>query len=277
MEYFHHQSIKKNTVAILDLFNDIEVPRFNEIGERIKTITVPIVFGNRDKLFQMLDQTNINLTTMNVNAYPRMALSFDGLSKASNRDTNKLTKVNKSSGDKTISFQFNPVAYNFSFTLYIATRTLTDMTVIIEQIAPLFRPTRTLLIKEIDIQDTPSELTLEIGDFSLTLPDTLSSEDIRIVECSLPLTLRGNLYLPIKEANVLTSIKLFLSLEEISQFENKASGYGLEYSEVYPWVVDAVGNTDTNEVTITELRSDLEMADGSIIVNPLNLETCEGN
>jgi hypothetical protein len=228
MAYWHHQTIKKNTVAILDLFNDMEVPRFSQDGELISSIKIPIIFGNRDKLFQHLDNTNSNLSTGNINSLPKMALTFDGMSKSPARDTNKLQKINRTSGTEIINFQFNPRAYDFMFTLNIATRTLTDMTIIVEQIAPLFRPTRTLYVKEIDIQEEASELTLEIGDFTFNLPDSLEESDIRIVECSLPITLRGNLYLPIKDTSIFTKFKLFLSASEISSFENKASGYGIE-------------------------------------------------
>ena len=274
MAYFHHQSIKKNTVAILDLFNDIEVVRFNDLGEQIKSFKVPIVFGGRDKLFQVLDHSNQNLNTRNLNVYPRMALSFDGLTRAQNRDTNKLQKINKTNGTETIQFQFNPVAYDFNFTLNIATRTFTDMTVIIEQIAPYFRPTKTLYIKEIDIQDVPSQLTLSISDFAITIPDIIADEEIRIIECQLPLTLRGNLYLPIMDADVLSKIKLYLSSFELEDLNAKAVGYGL--NEIYERNAASFfqeGDVLTGEINSPVIERDSQTGGLSEIIIP-DLGTC---
>lgn len=226
--YWHHQTIKKNTIAIMDLFNDIEVPRYDSNGNIISFIKVPIEFGNRDKLMQYLDQSNKNLVTGNVMSYPRMALSFTGLTKAANRDTNKTERINKLKDSKKVQFQFNARAYDFNYTLFIATRTLTDMTIIVEQIAPLFRPSITLQVKEIDIQDVPTNLVLELGDFNFDLPDTLEAEDIRIVQVDVSLVLRGNLYLPLKDIKLIDDFRIYIGEGDLEDLASKTIRYGID-------------------------------------------------
>jgi len=225
MQYFYHSSIKNYTIALLDMFNDIRIPRINANGDRIADIIIPIKFGNKDKAYTISEHDIENLHTGNVNTLPRMVLAFDSMVKAPERDTNKLNKVNRrnlSTTDKLImDFQHNPVAYDFNFTIYVATRTFTDATIIVEQIAPMFRPDISLKIQELDVQDVPTTVPVTLGDFSIELPDEMDDEDIRIIQTEFSITLKGNLYLPIKDSKLINNINLHMDI--IEQERNKAA------------------------------------------------------
>lgn len=202
--YFHHSSIRKYTIALLDMFNNITIPRYNSENIKIKEIKIPIKFGNRDKAYILSEHDMENLVNRNVDTLPRMVLAFESLSKAPQRDTNKLSKINKTKkNESTYKYMYNSVAYDFNFNLFIACRTFTDATMIIEQIAPLFRPDITLKIQELDLISNATSIPVSIGDFSVTLPDELNDDEIRIIRVELPLVLKGNLYLPIKESEIL--------------------------------------------------------------------------
>ena len=219
MNYFFHASIKNYTIALLDLFNDIHVPRYNSDGERIKDITIPIKFGGRDKAYLLSEYDIDNINNGNVNVLPRMVLQFDSMSKAQDRDTNKLSKINKrkiGSDPSSLMYEYhyNARAYDFSFTLFIATRTFTDATIIVEQIAPMFRPDVSLKIQELDIQDEPTTVPVSIDDFSFTLPEDMTEDEIRIIEVEVPITLKGNLYLPITDAGVIKELEINMEVIE---------------------------------------------------------------
>lgn len=211
MNYFHHSSVKNYTIALLDLFNDIHLPRYSEDGERLQDIVLPISFGSREKAYQLNDVDIENLLNGNVNILPRMALEFNSLSKAMERNTNKNHKINKRSANTSeileTEYQYNSVSYDFDFTLHIATRTFTDATIIIEQIAPMFRPDYSIKIQELDIQEEPTTIPVAIGDFDITIPEVDETE-IRIIEVSLPLVIKGNLYLPIKEDKIINDLNI---------------------------------------------------------------------
>ena len=219
MNYYYHSSLKNYTIALLDMFSDIRVPRFNSNGEKIADYVIPIKFGTRDKAFILSDHDIENLHTGNVNILPRMVLNFESMSKAPERDTNKNAKINKRKmGSDPASliyeYHYNSVAYDFNFNIFIATRTFTDATIIIEQIAPMFRPDITIKIQELDIQDEPTSVPVSIGDFSITLPEDMQDEDIRIIEVEIPLVLKGNLYLPIKDMGVIKEIEVNMKIIE---------------------------------------------------------------
>jgi hypothetical protein len=181
--------------------------------------------GNRDKAFQLSEHDIENLLTGNVNILPRMVLEFDSMNKAQERDTNKLHKINKKAlNDLSYQYHYNAVAYDFNYNIHIATRTFTDATIIVEQIAPMFRPDLTLKIQELDIQQEPTSVPVTIGDFSFTLPDELAEEDIRIIEVSFPITVKGNLYLPIKDASIIKELEINTKVIESFRTEK-----GIEY------------------------------------------------
>jgi len=224
MKYFHHQSIKNYTIALLDLFNDIHVPRYKKNGDLLHDVIVPIKFGNRDKAYMLSEHDIENLHTGNVNVLPRMVLQFDGMTKAPERDTNKLSKINKKKvgsnpAQLLFNYHYNAVAYDFNYTVFIACRSFTDATIIVEQIAPMFRPDITLKIQELDIQEKPTSVPVQIEDFSFTLPEDMGEEDIRIIEVEFPLSVKGNLYLPITDAEVIKEIEINMDVIESRRTE----------------------------------------------------------
>lgn len=238
MNYFFHSSIKNYTIALLDLFNDIRVPRFNSDGEKISDQPVPIKFGSRDKAYELSDQDMENIHSGNVNILPRMVLNFESMSKAQNRDTNKNIKINKrkiGSDPSSLMYEYhyNAVAYDFNFNIFIGTRSFTDATIIVEQIAPMFRPDVTIKIQELDIQDKPTSIPVSIGDFNITLPEDPDTDSIRIIEIEIPIVLKGNLYMPIKDAGVIKEIELNMDIIE-SKRTQASEAYGLDFETQVP-------------------------------------------
>jgi len=250
MQYWHHQSIKKYTIALLDLFSGFTVQRYNEKGEVIKEIKVPIKFGNREKAFILNDFNSKDLINGNVNTLPRMVLEFNSMSKASNRNTNKNSKIKFKTEENGIKkFFYNSVAYNFEYTLYIATKGFTDATVIIEQIAPLFRPDVTIKVQELDIIDEPTSVQVSISDFDIELPDV--NEEPKIVKVSLPITVKGNLYLPIKDSKIIKDIKIKLNAIQ-NDFDRKGIAYEIDEPAYFTEVIGDE-DSDGNKTEITEI------------------------
>jgi len=259
MTYFHHNSIENYTIALLDLFNDIHIIRYNEDGSVLEDINVPITFGSKEKAYYLNKTDMINLQNRNYNILPRMVLSFNSMSKALDRNTNQKHKIYKKSiedNNEVVlhNYFYNGMAYDFNFTVYIATKTFSDATVIIEQIATIFRPDITLKIYELDIQDEPTSIPVQLGEFEVDLPDVTEEDEIRVIQCSFDVTLKGNLYPIIKEDKIIKDI--VVNTREVYNRANlKASLYEL------------------NEDTIINAKIDITPKDEYL--NPTNNEDIE--
>ena len=259
MTYFHHNSIENYTIALLDLFNDIHIIRYNEDGSVLEDINVPITFGSKEKAYYLNKTDMINLQNRNYNILPRMVLSFNSMSKALDRNTNQKHKIHKKSiedNNEVVlhNYFYNGMAYDFNFTVYIATKTFSDATVIIEQIATIFRPDITLKIYELDIQDEPTSIPVQLGEFEVDLPDVTEEDEIRVIQCSFDVTLKGNLYPIIKEDKIIKDI--VVNTREVYNKANlKASLYEL------------------NEDTIINAKIDITPKDEYL--NPTNNEDIE--
>lgn len=192
---------------MLDIFSDIEIPRYGENGEILKTITVPIVFSSRERAVQLVEQ-DYATNNGSANILPKLALSLDNMSKATSRDTNKTKKLNITTKDNTnYTYQYNSVAYDFAFTLHILARTMSDLTVIVEQILPQFRPTLNIRFKELEFSEEEATIPINFDGIQFDFPiDSDIDSDIRFITADLSLTMRGNLYLPIKDAKIVKEV-----------------------------------------------------------------------
>lgn len=265
MKFYHHQTLSKLTLALLDTFNDVAVERYDEQGLRLGDYTVPIVFGGRDKAYVLSEQDSEAMLRGNVNILPRMALTFESLVPARNRQTNKYIKINKDIGTEKIAFQYNAVPMDFTFMINIATRTMSDMSMIVEQILPYFNPTYSLFINELEIQDVPTSIPVSMDDVSIVLPEEYEPDEIRIIEGTISLTVKGNLYPPIKEAGKVEKVKIYMG-HNINNQELRSTRYqfdvdenGLKTNFEHDVFADTMGQ---NAPIVSSIAGDLNCVDG---------------
>lgn len=211
MEFFSHKSIRKYTLALLDTFNDIYVERIERNDNR-SYFKVPITFGSKDKAF-VLNQKEIDQWLQgNYNILPRMSLSLLTMTRDYKRDTNRLHEINKTKNGETFTFQYNAVAFNFTFELAIATRSMSELAMILEQILPSFNPSVRLVVKEMELHEDPTSIPVNLMSVDLDLPNNIGSDDdIRIVGATLMLELKGNIYQPFKDAGLIEMVRLYFN------------------------------------------------------------------
>ena len=102
------------------------------------------------------------------------------------------------------------------------------MMLITESITPLFRPTYTIPVYELDIQETPTDILLELSSLDLTLPDEIADEELRIITCDIQLNLRGNMYLPIIDEQLISKMRLYINEKLEKDLENALEFYHFE-------------------------------------------------
>lgn len=210
-EFYAHNTIRKYTLGLLDTFNDIQVERAMSNNSK-SYVTVPITYGSRDKAFTLSNMELEQWYNNNYNILPRMALSLITLNKNLQKDTNKLHKINKTINGKNITFQYNAVSYTFSYELAVATRSMTELTMILEQILPAFNPTYNLLIREMDIMTEPTTVPVLLTSVDIDTPTNLGQDDdIRICGAIIMLDVKGNVYQPFTDSAMIENVRLYLN------------------------------------------------------------------
>lgn len=215
MAFFHFNTLKKYTGALIHLFSNLEIQTIQSNGKPLYTM-VPIQYANRER-FDIYSQLSYNqMFNGNTQVLPRGILLFTGMNVNINRAKNKFAKIYRKSqiikGEtKKLNYQFNSVPYDFNYQVLIQCRGMNEASMILEQVTSYFNPSYCLRIKEVDLPDfgeTSCILELNGTDIEQESMDELSTN---IVTCTFNLTLRGNIYPAIREQHIIELVQLFIS------------------------------------------------------------------
>ena len=230
-KYF--STTRNYTLSLLNAFNGIKYwvdATETELNEQ-REYTIPVTFGNYEKALTLKDLSETDLTVGNFNFLPRLVLSFEGMNKAPERQTNKFQKLTKRIYDvdnsrPALDVAYNSVAYDYQFTLLLQARGLTIASQVVEEIMAQFNPSMNLEIFEFPIFEKPTETQILISDPAFELLDEYEEIDINIVQVTMDITVRGNVYSPIEMSGPLETIKLFTHIwENTNLTDTKLANY----------------------------------------------------
>jgi T4-like virus Myoviridae tail sheath stabiliser len=200
---FYHGTIRKYVTYFGTLFNDVWIQR--DVDDIIQDLKVPLTYGPKDKVLARAlaapDLTNQQVAvTLPRMAFEMLTMSYDG--------TRKLNTINRNVSQSTdsgkLKYQYNPVPFNFTFSLYVMVKNAEDGTKILEQILPYFTPewTSTLnLIPEMDIaMDVPVVL------MNVTTDDRYEGDFTtrRVLTHTLDFMVKGYVFGPVKSSKIIT-------------------------------------------------------------------------
>lgn len=135
------QSIRKTTIAFAGLFKNIPFIKYDEHGNEVERIIVPILYGNKEKYVKRLDipDEKVQITL------PRIEYGLVDIVYDPSRRTNQANKITGCSTDGSV-YVNSPLPYNFNFELVLYTRNIEDANQIMEYILPFFYPDYNLKI-----------------------------------------------------------------------------------------------------------------------------------
>jgi hypothetical protein len=136
-----------------NLFDSITLVRYNPDNSESERFIVPLEYATKELYVRRLEG-DANLDKKVQITLPRMSYEMNGLSYDANRKQNTLGQ-NFTSTTNGVVGQYNPVPYDFDFSLYLYVRNVEDGTQIIEHILPYFTPDYTVslnLIPELGIK-----------------------------------------------------------------------------------------------------------------------------
>jgi hypothetical protein len=221
---FYHGTLRRYVILFGNLFNEVQVRRFNDAGAVIQNVAVPIAYGPKQRAIEraLADPTGFKSVAVNL---PRMTFAMSSLTYAPTRKLNSTLKFRNSTFDEslqTFNSVYAPVPYDMLFTLSVLTKNSEDGTQIIEQILPFFTPDFTVTMKALpDMSlnlDVPIELT------SVSSDDTYEGDfDIkRVLTWDLTFNVKGYLFGPVNKSKYISNV-------EINMFDGE---YGFADTEI---------------------------------------------
>ena len=227
--YAYHKTIRKLVVAFGNLFNEIKLARYDSDGEEVEHFLVPLVYGGKEKYVSRLEG-DPDLDKKVQVTLPIMSFEMGSMNYDAGRKLNTNVRNSVASGGSTTSLAvYNPVPFDFEFSLYAYVRNIEDGAQLMEKILPYFTPDYTIslnmipemgLVKQVPIilKSVSNEIDYE-GDYNT---------NIRSIIWTLSFTVKGYLYGPVTEPKIIrdsyTNIINDLSLHDYNIVGKMAVG-----------------------------------------------------
>jgi hypothetical protein len=216
---FYHGTIRRYVVMFGNLFNEMQIGRFDANGARIQTLNVPISYGPKQRFIErvLADPTlnrSVSLTL------PRLSFSLASMNYAPARKLNSTLKFRKSTNDEYNKFTsaFAPVPYDFNFSLGVMVKNSEDGTQIIEKILPFFTPDFTVTMKVLPEIGVNLDIPIEL--MGISSDDTYEGDfdtSRRVLTWDLEFLVKGYLFGPTTQSGYIANVEvnLFDGLEAI--------------------------------------------------------------
>lgn len=239
--YYFYQALRKTIIQFLDLFNDIQIARYNLDGSFLKYAIVPLKYAPKEKIWYWLNERKDD------EMLPMMAVTLQGVEYDLERMTNKNRYIIETTSASAGAIQryLNPAPYNLQFQLGVWSLYMNDVDQILEQILPFFQP---YAYVRVNIPELFSSWQSKVI-FNSVAPEfefEYSDELHRVLKYTLDFTVQTYLFKPIESTglakkifmNYYTTEGTFNTRSLTSTFTSGASGESQLFRGVEPWDVD---------------------------------------
>lgn len=204
MSYTYHRTIRKVIVAFGNLFNEVKLSRYDNNGVELENFLVPIVYGGKEKYVSRLEgdpeldkKVQITLPIM---SFEMTNMSYDPARKL---NTNKKITAYSGQSGSTLAV-YNPVPFDFDFSVFAYVRNIEDGAQLMEKILPYFTPDYTVNVNLVPEMGIVKQLPIILKNVSNEV-DYEGSYDskVRSIIWTLTFTVKGYLYGAIKEPKII--------------------------------------------------------------------------
>ena len=208
---YYHQTIRKYVAVFGTLFNDINVVRRDASDVIKEQIKVPIAYSPRDRwILRLRRARGISGTDEAVAmSLPRMGFDLTGITYDGTRKLNTMGQVysaNTAAGNSSLMKQYNPVPYNFDFSLYSMVSNAEDGAQIFEQIVPFFTPEFTVTVNLIPSMNIAPDVTMVLGGVQIEDNYQGDFQTTREIIWTLNFTMKGYIYPDVKTGSVVKTV-----------------------------------------------------------------------
>jgi hypothetical protein len=204
VNYSYHRIIRKIVVAFGNLFNDITLTRYDTNGNEVQHFVVPIHYAEKEKyLVRLQDDPYLDKKvqiTLPAMSFEMTNMAYDATRKQITNARNFAPGTDSSS----ILTQYNPVPFNFDFSLYAYVRNIEDGAQLMEKILPYFTPDYTIKVNLIPEMGIIKQLPIILKDVTNQVDyEGEYSSDTRKIIWTLNFTVKGFLYGPVQSSKII--------------------------------------------------------------------------
>lgn len=219
--YYYPRVIERVSTAILDIFNDVQINRFDEDNNVVKIIDVPLIYHYNKNFAEFIMNTSRNKESRHTT--PIMGLRWTGITRDPERTTQQKRIRSVFDADKgTYLRDRRPSAWKLNFMLTIYTENMIDFTQLIENIITYFDPTLTVSIKEFEKVNIERDIIVTLNEPQLTIEDEVDRDLPQTYSIDLPLTAAVVLYPPVSNAEIIKFIRQNIAIDNrvVGQVQN---------------------------------------------------------
>ena len=209
---YYHETIRKYVAVFGTLFNDINIRRTNSAGVITEQIKVPIAYEAKDKMLLRVRRGSKSDQSLQI-SLPRMGFDLNAIVYDPTRKLNTLGRTfaaNNATSSTTLLNQYNPVPYNFDFTLSAMVDNSEDGAQIFEQIVPFFTPEFTVSVNLVPSMNIKPDITIILND--VAIEDSYEGDLVvrREIIWTLNFMLKGYIYPDVKSGSVVKTVLVHL-------------------------------------------------------------------
>lgn len=198
----YNQVIRKIVTGFGNIFDSIPLVRYNPDGTEQERIIVPLAYATKERYVMRL-QEDPTLDKKVQLTLPRMSFEMTGLTYDASRKQNTNIKNFAQTSSGMVS-QYNPVPYNFQFSLYLYVRNIEDGAQIIEHILPFFTPDYTIKLNLIPTMGIIKEVPIVLDSTSHEITyEGPRDDDTRMVVWTLNFTAKGFIFGNISASSII--------------------------------------------------------------------------
>ena len=262
---YYHETIRKYVAIFGTLFNDINIQRTNSAGVVTEQIKVPIAYEAKDKMLLRVRRGSKSDQSLQI-SLPRMGFDLNAITYDPTRKLNTMGQTyaaNNATNSTTLLKQYNPVPYNFDFTLSAMVDNSEDGAQIFEQIVPFFTPEFTVSVNLVPSMNIKPDITIILND--VAIEDSYEGDLVvrREIIWTLNFMLKGYIYPDVKSGSVTKSVIVNLRLPaEAGVSEYIVLEDSTDFSTNYMLLDADAGSPDATGIMkiLSESSSDAAMA-----------------
>lgn len=204
-QHFYHKLLRKYVSSFGNIFNRIQLLRYDENGIEIERIMVPILYATKEKYTTRLN-TDPTLNKETAITLPRMSFEITGINHNPTRKQTNTIRINspRSSTGSNSQYMFAP--YDINFELNIYARNVDDGNQIIEQIIPYFNPDLTYTYNLIPSMNISKDIPLTLDSVISNIEYEGNFDSVRYVYWTLSFTMGADFWGPISNPKIIRKV-----------------------------------------------------------------------